>query len=122
MPPAQLSHADAPASELLPASQPMHEFAELPLYVPATQVEQSLAPASEYVPLAQLSHADAPASELLPAPQSPLHEVAHFHFSRFGKLLRGRTALAVAAAVGKEAGGARQPAHPPQRWSRRAAR
>ena len=37
---------------------------------------------------------------LLPAPQSPLHEVAHFHFSRFGKLLRGRTALAVAAAVG----------------------
>ena len=34
---------------------------------------------------------------LLPAPQSPLHEVAHFHFSRFGKLLRGRTALAVAA-------------------------
>ena len=37
---------------------------------------------------------------VLPSPQNPLHSIAHFHFRRFGKLLRGRTALKVSTTVG----------------------
>ena len=39
---------------------------------------------------------------ILPLPQNPLHSIAHYHFRRFGKLLRGRTALKVSKAVGIE--------------------
>ena len=37
---------------------------------------------------------------VLPLPQNPLHSIANFHFRRFGKLLRGRTALKVSTTVG----------------------
>ena len=37
---------------------------------------------------------------VLPLPQNSLHSIAHFHFRRFGKLLRGRTALKVSTTVG----------------------
>lgn len=37
---------------------------------------------------------------VLPSPQNSLHSIAHFHFRRFGKLLRGRTALKVSTTVG----------------------
>lgn len=36
---------------------------------------------------------------ILPLPQNPLHSIAHYHFRRFGKLLRGRTALKVSKFV-----------------------
>ena len=39
---------------------------------------------------------------ILPLPQNPLHSIAHYHFRRFGKLLRGRTALKVSKTVGIE--------------------
>ena len=38
-------------------------------------------------------------TNILPSANTALHEVAHFHFNEFGKLLRGQTALAVSAAV-----------------------
>jgi geranylgeranyl pyrophosphate synthase len=38
-------------------------------------------------------------TQTLPDANTTLHDVAHFHFDEFGKLLRGRTALAVSAAV-----------------------
>ena len=36
---------------------------------------------------------------ILPLSQNPLHSIAHYHFRRFGKLLRGRTALKVSKFV-----------------------
>ncbi|MBE90168.1 MAG: hypothetical protein CMM76_12115 [Rhodospirillaceae bacterium] len=39
---------------------------------------------------------------VLPAPTNPLHSIAHFHFRRFGKLLRGRTSLKVSEILGIE--------------------
>ena len=70
VPPAQLSHADAPVPELLPASHSVQELAELLLYVPAEHSGQLAEPAAEYVPPAHESQYDALASELLPASQS----------------------------------------------------
>ena len=43
---------------------------------------------------------------ILPLPQNPLHSIAHYHFRRFGKLLRGRTALKVSKTLGIEASAA----------------
>ena len=37
---------------------------------------------------------------VLPTPTNPLHSIAHFHFRRFGKLLRGRTSLKVSTTLG----------------------
>lgn len=45
---------------------------------------------------AKLQHA---ITSILPYPNTALHDVAHFHFNEFGKLLRGRTALAISSAV-----------------------
>ena len=56
MPPAQLSHADAPASELLPASQSTHELAPVPAQRPGSHLVQFTALPFDHEPASHLMH------------------------------------------------------------------
>ena len=74
----QVMQLRAAAKEYLPASQLVHEAADVPadpLYLPATHSMQLLAAANpEYFPAPQLMQLLAAAKEYLPAPQL-MHEV-----------------------------------------------
>ena len=72
----QVMQLRAAAKEYLPASQLVHEAADVPadpLYLPATQLMQLLAAAPEYFPAPQLMQVRAVAAEYLPASQL-MHE------------------------------------------------